>query len=53
VRDDTYSIAKKLEKLSIRIRLRDKAKLSRAMSLVSEHIDFRLLYNKLKIKPMK
>ena len=53
VRDDTYSIAKKLEMLSVRIRIRDKAKVRRAMSLVSEHVDFQLLYTKLNLKPAK
>lgn len=50
VREDTYSIAKKLEKLSIRIRLRDKAKVSRGMSLVAENINFPLLYKKLGLR---
>jgi BioD-like phosphotransacetylase family protein len=53
VRDDTYSIAKKLEKLSVRIRLRDTAKVRRAMSIVSEHINFQLLYKKINMKPVK
>jgi len=47
VREDTYSIAKKLEKLSMRLRLRDKSKVERGMNLVSENIDFPLLYKKL------
>lgn len=50
VRDDTYSVAKKLERLSVRLRLRDKAKVARGMDLVSENIDFPLLYRKLGIK---
>jgi hypothetical protein len=50
VRDDTYSIAKKLEKLSVRLRLRDKAKVLRGMNLVSDSVDFPLIYRKLGIK---
>ena len=50
VREDTYSIAKKLEKLSVRLRLRDKAKVERGMDLVSKNIDFQLLYGKMGIK---
>lgn len=50
VRDDTYSVAKKLERLSIRLRLRDKAKVTRGMDLVSENVDFPLLYKKLGMK---
>jgi hypothetical protein len=50
VREDTYSIAKKLEKLSVRLRLRDKSKVERGMNLVSENVDFPLLYKKLGIK---
>ncbi|NWF76276.1 MAG: phosphotransacetylase family protein [Nitrospirae bacterium] len=53
VREDTYSIAKKLEKLSVRIRLRDVAKVNRGMRLVAENIDFKLLYDKLGIKLMQ
>jgi uncharacterized protein len=49
-REDTYSIAKKLEKLSVRLRLRDKSKVERGMNLVSDNIDFPLLYRKLGIK---
>ena len=47
VRDDTYSVAKKLERLSVRLRLRDKAKVARGMDLVTENVDFPLLYKKL------
>ena len=50
VREDTYSIAKKLEKLSVRLRLRDKSKVERGMSLVAGNIDFPLLYRKLGVK---
>lgn len=50
VREDTYSVAKKLERLSVRLRLRDKAKVARGMDLVMENVDFPLLYEKLGIK---
>jgi hypothetical protein len=49
VREDTFSIAKKLEKMSVRLRLRDKAKVTRGMSLVTENVNFPLLYQKLGI----
>jgi hypothetical protein len=51
VREDTYSIAKKLERLSVRLRLRDTSKVDRGMYLVAENMDFALLYKKLGIKP--
>jgi BioD-like phosphotransacetylase family protein len=50
VRDDTYSVAKKLERLSVRLRLRDKAKVDRGMNIVMENVNFPLLYKKLGIK---
>jgi hypothetical protein len=50
VREDTYSIAKKLEKLSVRLRLRDRAKVNRGMELVAENVNFKLLYEKIGIK---
>jgi BioD-like phosphotransacetylase family protein len=53
VKEDTYTIAKKLEKLSIRLRLRDKAKVVRGMEVVMENVDFRLLYGKIGIKEIK
>ncbi|MBS1114054.1 MAG: hypothetical protein H6Q92_1817, partial [Nitrospirae bacterium] len=52
VREDTYGVAKKLEKLSVRLRLRDKAKVERGMNLVNEHVNFSLLYKKLGINRM-
>ncbi|MEW6213819.1 MAG: phosphotransacetylase family protein [Nitrospirota bacterium] len=51
VRDDTYSVAKKLERLSVRLRLRDKAKVARSTDLVAENVNFPLFYEKLGIKP--
>ncbi|MEW6068641.1 MAG: phosphotransacetylase family protein [Nitrospirota bacterium] len=50
VRDDTYTVAKKLERLSVRLRLRDKAKIDRGMKLITENVNFPLLYKKLGIK---
>ena len=50
VREDTYSIAKKLEKFSVRLRLRDKAKVERGMNLVIENVNFPLLYEKMGIR---
>jgi hypothetical protein len=50
VRDDTYSVAKKLERLSVRLRLRDKVKVDRGINLVMENVNFPLLYKKLGIK---
>ncbi len=50
VREDTYSIAKKLEKLSVRLRLRDTSKVERGMNLVIENVNFPLLYEKMGIK---
>jgi BioD-like phosphotransacetylase family protein len=50
VREDTYSIAKKLEKLSVRLRLRDKGKVERGMNLVQENVNFSALYKKLGMK---
>ncbi|MFZ5906736.1 MAG: phosphotransacetylase family protein [Nitrospirota bacterium] len=50
VREDTYSIAKKLERLSVRLRLRDTVKVEHGMAVVSENVDFSLLYAKLGIR---
>jgi hypothetical protein len=49
VREDTFSIAKKLEKLSVRLRLRDTSKVDRGMRLVADNVDFSMLYKKLGI----
>lgn len=49
VREDTYSIAKKLERLSVRLRLRDKGKVEQGMRIVTEHVNFSLLYRKIGI----
>ncbi len=50
VREDTYSIAKKLEKMSVRLRLRDKAKVERGVDLVTKNVNFPLLYKKMGLK---
>jgi BioD-like phosphotransacetylase family protein len=47
VRDDTYAVAKQLEKLSVRLRLRDRAKVAHGMDLVMQNVNFPLLYKKL------
>jgi uncharacterized protein len=52
VREDTYSIAKKLERLSVRLRLRDTGKVERGMRIVTEHVNFSLLYKKMGINPV-
>ncbi|MDI6890909.1 MAG: phosphotransacetylase family protein [Thermodesulfovibrionales bacterium] len=49
VRDDTYTVAKKVERLSVRLRLRDKTKVAHGMDLVMENVNFPLLYKKLGI----
>lgn len=50
VREDTFSIAKKLEKMSVRLRLREKGKVDRGMNLVAQNVNFPMLYKKLGIK---
>lgn len=50
IRDDTYTAAKKIEKLSTRLRLKNKAKVARGTDLVVEKVNFPLLYEKLGIK---
>ena len=49
VREDTYSIAKKLEKMSARLRLRDKAKVAHGTELVMKIVNFPVLYKHLGI----
>lgn len=49
VRDDTYSVAKRVERLSVRLRLRDKVKVAHGIQLIMENVDFPLLYQKLGI----
>lgn len=52
VREDTYSIAKRVERLSVRLRLRDKAKVAHGIALIMENVDFPLLYEKLGIRSL-
>jgi BioD-like phosphotransacetylase family protein len=49
VRDDTYTVAKKVERLSVRLRLRDKAKVAHGTDLVMKNVNFPLLYKHLGI----
>lgn len=49
VRDDTYTVAKKVERLSVRLRLRDKAKVAHGTELVMKNVNFPLLYKHLGI----
>lgn len=49
VRDDTYTVAKKVERLSVRLRLRDRAKVSHGTELVINNVNFPLLYKNLGI----
>jgi BioD-like phosphotransacetylase family protein len=49
VRDDTYTVAKKVERLSVRLRLRDKAKVAHGTELVVKNVNFPLLYKNLGI----
>ncbi len=48
--DDTYTIAKGMEKLSSRIRLRETEKVERGVYLIKEYVDFDRLYAKLGLK---
>lgn len=49
IRDDTYTVAKKVERLSVRLRLRDKAKVAHGTELVMKNVNFPLLYKHLGI----
>jgi hypothetical protein len=49
VRDDTYSVAKKVEELSGKLRLREKEKVYCGIRLVEERVDFKKLYKALGI----
>jgi uncharacterized protein len=46
-KDDTQATVEKVERIFGRIRVRDKRKVTRAVELVSQHIDFPVLYQKL------
>lgn len=47
---DTYAVAKNMEKLSFRIRLRETEKVERGVDLIKAHVDFDRLYAKLGLK---
>ncbi len=47
---DTYTVAKNMEKLSFRIRLRETEKVERGVELIKHHVDFDRLYEKLGLK---
>jgi hypothetical protein len=49
VRDDTYSVAKKVEELSRKLRLREKEKVYCGIRLIEEGFDFQRLYKTLGI----
>lgn len=49
VRDDTYSVAKKVEELSRKLRLRENEKIYCGIRLVEEKVDFERLYKALGI----
>jgi len=44
VRDDTYSVAKKVEQLSCKLRLREKEKVDCGIRLIEEKVNFERLY---------
>lgn len=44
---DTYSISQNMEKLSVRIRLRESEKVARGVELIKKHVNFDRLYSKL------
>ena len=50
VRDDTYTVALKIQRLSTRLRLKETEKVTWAIKAVSARIDFNLLYEKLGLK---
>jgi BioD-like phosphotransacetylase family protein len=50
VRDDTYTVAQKIQRLSTRLRLKETEKVERAIRFVNDHIDFGLLYRQLGLK---
>ena len=49
VRDDTYSVAKKVEELSGKLRLREKEKVDCGIRLIEEKVNFERLYESLSI----
>jgi BioD-like phosphotransacetylase family protein len=51
VRGDTFSVAKRVEQLSGKLRLREKEKVESGIRLVEEKVDFGRLYKGLGITP--
>jgi hypothetical protein len=51
VRDDTYSVARKVEELSRKLRLREREKVYYGIKLIEEKVDFNRLYEALGIRP--
>jgi BioD-like phosphotransacetylase family protein len=51
VRADTYSVAKKVEELSRKLRLKEKEKVYYGIQLIEEKVDFQRLYQTLGISP--
>jgi BioD-like phosphotransacetylase family protein len=49
VREDTYSVAKKVEEVSRKLRLREREKVYYGIKLVDEKVDFERLYQTLGI----
>jgi BioD-like phosphotransacetylase family protein len=49
VREDTYSVAKKVEELSGKLRLREKEKVDCGIRLIEERVNFERLYGSLGI----
>ncbi|MBW2259162.1 MAG: phosphotransacetylase family protein [Deltaproteobacteria bacterium] len=52
VRGDTFSVAKKVEELSSKLRLREKEKVDSGIRLIEERVGFKRLYQALGIKPL-
>jgi BioD-like phosphotransacetylase family protein len=50
-RDDTYTVAKKIEGIVGEFSLDEEAKIDRGVNLVGEYFDFEKLYTNLKLEP--
>jgi BioD-like phosphotransacetylase family protein len=50
VREDTYRVAERIQRLSNKLRLKETEKVQRAIQTVDKHIDFELLYRQLGLK---
>ncbi len=49
-REDTYTIAKKIQEIAARLSLKEKEKVERGLTLVDRHIDFKCVYKLLGIE---